>query len=84
MKEGGVVDLDAAGGGEEEIEGFIRGGEVVLGVDKGRRFELMKVVEEKRRVGWVGGWVESKMEREGWMYDKSKRIGDEGLVGWCK
>ncbi|RXH67996.1 hypothetical protein DVH24_028143 [Malus domestica] len=45
----------------------------VLWVDGGRRFKLMKVVEEKRRVGWVGGWVESKMEGEWWMYDESKR-----------
>ncbi|RXH74390.1 hypothetical protein DVH24_029111, partial [Malus domestica] len=31
-------------------------------VDGGRRFELMKAIEENMRVGWVGGWVESKME----------------------
>ncbi|RXI01139.1 hypothetical protein DVH24_001373 [Malus domestica] len=34
--------------------------------------------------GWVGGWVELKMEGEWWMYDESKRRGDECLVGWCR
>ena len=28
--------------------------------------------------------MESKKEGEGWMYDESKRRGDEGLVGWCR
>ncbi|KAM0971454.1 hypothetical protein ACFX13_019657 [Malus domestica] len=53
-------------------------------VDGGQRFELMKAVEEKMRVEWVGGWVESKMDGEGWMYDESKKRGEEGLVGWCR
>ncbi|KAM1089864.1 hypothetical protein ACFX19_017783 [Malus domestica] len=70
--------------GEEKIEGFVGGGEVVLGVDGGRRFELMKAIEENMRVGWVGGWVVSKMEWEGWMYDESKRRGDEGLIVFPK
>ncbi|KAB2596688.1 hypothetical protein D8674_032138 [Pyrus ussuriensis x Pyrus communis] len=35
--------------------------------------------------GWVGGWVESKMEGEGWIYDESKRRsprGEEMRVWW--